>query len=162
MFFRILVQRTSVNVMVLTVIVLSVERYLAICHPFLVSKHHLSSPMRAIKIILINWIVGLSFALPFAYRFGLSKNMCRMIFSRKFSFVPRLMTIIFFFIPMLVISTMYVLIGVKLRKSTRVIKSVNETGKNLKQKAPKMISKDNFERICFIFKPMLKLSMYSF
>lgn len=100
---RLLITRTSINVMALTVTVLSVECYLTICHPFLVSKRYLSSLSRATKIICINWVIGLVFSVPFTLRFGLvspgndhTKAMCRVV-NNKYPYMGTV-TALFFYV----------------------------------------------------------------
>lgn len=53
---------TSTNASVLTITAFTVERYLAICHPFL--AHTISDSQRVIKYILTIWIVALLSAIP--------------------------------------------------------------------------------------------------
>lgn len=43
---------------------MSVARYVATCHPFWASKKNLSSLSRAIKIILVIWLIGFFYELP--------------------------------------------------------------------------------------------------
>lgn len=116
-----LAAETSVNASVLTITAFTVERYVAICHPFL--SQTLSKLSRAIKLILVIWLVALSFALPQALQFGVMQHsgnpdmvMCtvkRIIISHSFE----LSTFLFFVMPMCLITVLYALIGLKLRKS---------------------------------------------
>ncbi|XP_014475725.1 PREDICTED: neuromedin-U receptor 2-like [Dinoponera quadriceps] len=116
-----LASETSANASVLTIAAFTVERYVAICHPFL--SQTLSKLSRAIKLILVIWLVALSFALPQALQFGVVRHtgnpdmvMCtvkRIIISHSFE----LSTFLFFVMPMCLITVLYALIGLKLRKS---------------------------------------------
>lgn len=116
-----LASETSTNASVLTISAFTVERYVAICHPFL--SQTLSKLSRAIKLILVIWLVALSFALPQALQFGVVRHsghpdmvMCtvkRVIVSHSFE----LSTFLFFVMPMCLITVLYALIGLKLRKS---------------------------------------------
>jgi hypothetical protein len=53
---------TSANATVLTITAFTVERYVAICHPF--QAHTMSKLSRAFKIIIGIWLVALAFAVP--------------------------------------------------------------------------------------------------
>lgn len=53
---------TSTNATVLTITAFTIERYVAICHPFL--SHTESNLSRAFKYILIIWMVALTLAFP--------------------------------------------------------------------------------------------------
>ncbi|XP_053984457.1 pyrokinin-1 receptor-like [Hylaeus volcanicus] len=122
-----LAAETSANASILTITAFTVERYVAICHPFL--AHTMSKLTRAVKLILIIWLVSLSFALPQALQFGLVQHnvnpnivMCtmkRIIVNHSFE----LSTLLFFMIPMSLITVLYALIGLKLRKSNMMKRS---------------------------------------
>ncbi|KAG5326350.1 CAPAR protein, partial [Acromyrmex heyeri] len=126
-----LASETSTNASVLTIASFTVERYVAICHPFL--SQTLSNLSRAIKLILIIWLVALLFALPQALQFGVVRHnehldmvMCtvkRIIVSHSFE----LSTFLFFVIPMCLITFLYVLIGLKLRKSNMTVPGRTES-----------------------------------
>uniref|UniRef100_A0A1B0D6N1 G-protein coupled receptors family 1 profile domain-containing protein n=1 Tax=Phlebotomus papatasi TaxID=29031 RepID=A0A1B0D6N1_PHLPP len=53
---------TSANATVLTITAFTVERYMAICHPFL--SHTMSKLSRAIKFILAIWVISMCMAVP--------------------------------------------------------------------------------------------------
>ncbi|BES91780.1 7 transmembrane receptor (rhodopsin family) [Nesidiocoris tenuis] len=57
-----LAAETSANATVLTITAFTVERYVAICHPFL--AHTISKLSRAVKFIIAVWIIALAFAIP--------------------------------------------------------------------------------------------------
>lgn len=127
-----LAAETSTNATVLTITAFTVERYVAICHPFL--SQTMSKLSRAIKLILAIWLVALSFAIPQALQFGLVEThgpesvMCMMKFVIiRHSF--ELSTFLFFIVPMTLITILYALIGLKLRKSN-ALKSVRGRGEN--------------------------------
>ena len=115
-----LAAETSTNATVLTITAFTVERYVAICHPFL--SQTMSKLSRAIKLILSIWLVALSFAIPQALQFGLvqisgpESVMCAIklvIIQHSFE----LSTFLFFVVPMTLITILYALIALKLRKS---------------------------------------------
>lgn len=64
-----LLQETSTNATVLTITSFTVERYIAICHPF--RQHTMSKLSRAVKFILAIWIVAFCLAIPQAFQFGI-------------------------------------------------------------------------------------------
>jgi len=53
---------TSTNATVLTITAFTIERYVAICHPFI--SHTESNLPRAFKYILIIWVIALTLAFP--------------------------------------------------------------------------------------------------
>ncbi|CAH0407059.1 unnamed protein product [Chilo suppressalis] len=121
-----LASETSTNASVLTITLFTVERYLAICHPFV--SHKMSKLSRATKHVFILWVISLALALPQALQFGIGNfsgvTMClqtRVIIQHSFE----ISTFLFFFTPMILITVLYALIGVKL-KQTRINKEVQD------------------------------------
>lgn len=114
-----LMAETAANATVLTITSFTVERYLAICHPFL--QHTMSKLSRAVKLIIVVWIVSVSLAIPQALQFGVitdenNIDICslkRVIIEHSFE----LSTLLFFLTPMTLITVLYILIGLKLRTS---------------------------------------------
>lgn len=104
----------------------TIERYVAICHPFL--SHTMSKLSRAIKFIFFIWILSIFFATPLAIQTGIvtdpnnvETSWCSIVPEREFianSFV--IATVLFFFTPMTLITVLYMLIGMKLRQSTLI------------------------------------------
>lgn len=117
-----LAAETSTNASILTITAFTAERYVAICHPFL--SQTMSKLSRAIKLILLIWLIALMCAIPQALQFGIvpygyqpGEVMCqfkKVIVEHSFE----LSTFVFFVIPMVLILVLYVLIGMKLKKST--------------------------------------------
>ncbi|XP_049279754.1 pyrokinin-1 receptor isoform X1 [Anopheles funestus] len=110
---------TSANATVLTITAFTVERYVAICHPFL--SHTMSKLSRAIRFIFVIWLIAILSAVPQALQFGVTNqggiDQCvvkRIIIQHSFE----LSTFLFFFAPMTLITVLYALIGLKLRSST--------------------------------------------
>lgn len=60
---------TSANATVLTITAFTVERYVAICHPFL--SHTMSKLSRAVRFIVAIWVVALCLAAPQVYNYFL-------------------------------------------------------------------------------------------
>lgn len=59
-----LMAETSANATVLTITSFTSERYLAICHPFKHLQHTMSKLSRAVRLIIIIWIVSVCLAIP--------------------------------------------------------------------------------------------------
>jgi 7 transmembrane receptor (rhodopsin family) len=110
----------------ISVTAFTIERYVAICHPFL--SHTMSKLSRAIKFIFFIWILSIFFATPLAIQTGIvtdpnnqETSWCSIVPEREFianSFV--IATVLFFFTPMTLITVLYLLIGMKLRQSTLI------------------------------------------
>uniref|UniRef100_A0A1Y1K175 G-protein coupled receptors family 1 profile domain-containing protein n=1 Tax=Photinus pyralis TaxID=7054 RepID=A0A1Y1K175_PHOPY len=119
---------TSANATVLTITAFTVERYIAICHPFL--SHTMSTLSRAIKLILLIWMFAICLAIPQAISFGIvyedvpenvavneDHNTCnvkRIVIPHAFL----ISTVLFFVTPMTLITILYILIGLQLRQSS--------------------------------------------
>lgn len=130
-----LIAETSANATVLTITSFTVERYLAICHPFLQHTMSLSKLSRAVRLILVVWVVSICLAIPQALQFGVVTDqnhidhcvLKRVIIQHSFE----LSTVLFFLTPMTLITILYILIGLKLRTSG-IIK--HEHGASLHQR----------------------------
>ncbi|KAK9871132.1 hypothetical protein WA026_011415 [Henosepilachna vigintioctopunctata] len=117
---------TSANATVLTITAFTVERYVAICHPFL--SHTLSKLSRAIKFIVAIWIVALCLAIPPAMGFGvvcekidetiIDEHCVCMVKRQVIPHAFEISTCVFFVAPMSLITVLYILIGLQLHKST--------------------------------------------
>lgn len=115
---------TSTNASVLTITAFTVERYLAICHP--IRAHTMSRLSRVIKLIIVIWICAALAATPLAIQFGIKYEYvngvpdpntaeCTVISSIDHSF--GISSIVFFAVPCILISVLYLKIGRHLRKS---------------------------------------------
>lgn len=127
-----LAAETSTNASVLTITLFTIERYLAICYPFV--SHKMSKLSRAIKHVIILWIASFGLALPQALQFGIKVHkgvtMClqtRVIIEHSFE----ISTFFFFFAPMIVITVLYSLIGLRLNKSN--LSKEQQEGRQLKK-----------------------------
>ncbi|XP_075148624.1 pyrokinin 1 receptor [Haematobia irritans] len=108
----------SGNATILTITAFTVERYVAICHPFF--GQAISKLSRAIRIIIVIWILSILTAVPQALQFGIvlinGVEKCivvRIIIQHSF----QLSTYIFFFVPMSIIFVLYLLIGIHLHRA---------------------------------------------
>ncbi|XP_034486186.1 pyrokinin-1 receptor [Drosophila innubila] len=113
-----LLAETSANATVLTITAFTVERYMAICHPFL--GQAMSKLSRAIRIIILIWLLSVLTAVPQAAQFGIHHYtgvkkcvVVRVIVQHSFE----LSTFIFFFAPMSIILVLYLCIGLHLYRS---------------------------------------------
>ncbi|XP_026482585.1 pyrokinin-1 receptor-like [Ctenocephalides felis] len=118
---------TSANATVLTITAFTIERYVAICHPFL--SHAASSKLsRAIRYIAVIWLLALGLAIPQAMQFGVVleyNGMTQCTFKREVvEYAFEVSGFVFFVGPMTVITVLYACIGVKLRRS-RLVRSDN-------------------------------------
>ncbi|XP_068632899.1 pyrokinin-1 receptor-like isoform X2 [Battus philenor] len=117
-----LASETSANATVLTITAFTVERYIAICRPFM--SHTMSKLSRAIRFIIAIWICALCTAVPQAMQFGIvtyeenGQNMSACtVKGHGVHQVFVISSFVFFVAPMSVITVLYVFIGVKLRTS---------------------------------------------
>lgn len=118
---------TSANATVLTITAFTIERYVAICHPFL--SHTLSKLSRAIKFVIAIWIIAMLLAIPQAMSMGIyyekmsngrmvkDHYVCTKI-SNNIPHAFVISTCVFFVAPMSLITILYILIGLQLHKST--------------------------------------------
>ncbi|KAF5284458.1 hypothetical protein FQR65_LT13536 [Abscondita terminalis] len=119
---------TSANATVLTITAFTIERYVAICYPFL--SHTMSKLSRAVKYIIVIWLLAMCLALPQAMAFGIFyeqypdgyiTNNDHYVCTIKRIVIPHafeISTFVFFIAPMSVITILYILIGIRIHKST--------------------------------------------
>jgi len=99
----------------------------AICHPFI--SHTMSKLSRAVKFVVVIWLLALCLAIPQAIQFGIiydyADNNTVILDSARCSLQWTLIehafeisTILFFVMPMSIITVLYVLIAIKLRRSS--------------------------------------------
>ncbi|XP_015930193.1 pyrokinin-1 receptor-like [Parasteatoda tepidariorum] len=117
----------STNASILTITSFTMERYCAICHPL--RTHTMSKLSRAVIVIICVWIIGGFSAIHVAIQFGvvfqqyngeeiLETAECTLKNPLEHAFVSS--TLVFFIIPMAIISVFYILIGIQLRASDEV------------------------------------------
>ncbi|XP_070502946.1 pyrokinin-1 receptor-like isoform X1 [Chironomus tepperi] len=122
------------NATVFTITAFTIERYVAICKPFL--SHTLSKLSRAYKFILGIWMISMCLAVPqtlFTLHLDEVYRICIPKQEHQHLFV--ISTFLLFVIPMSVITVLYILIGLQLRKSKIVQRgAVNGSSVRLKRK----------------------------
>ncbi|XP_076173939.1 pyrokinin-1 receptor [Ptiloglossa arizonensis] len=124
---------TSANATVLTITAFTVERYVAICHPII--SHTMSKLSRAVKFVVVIWLLALCLAVPQAIQFGIvyeysngSAILDSARCSMKWTIVEHafeISTMLFFVVPMTIITVLYILIAIQLRKSRLLTAAVN-------------------------------------
>lgn len=122
-FLRGLFSETSANATVLTITAFTVERYLAICHPFL--SHTMSKLSRAVKLILVIWFVALALSIPQALQLQVIGPEACTVCMPDIASTKRMLevsTFLFFITPMTLISILYALIGLRLKSSNTINK----------------------------------------
>ncbi|XP_019884279.1 neuropeptides capa receptor isoform X1 [Camponotus floridanus] len=127
---RAYVSEMSSYVSVLTIMVFSLERYLAICHPL--HLYVMSGLKRPVRFIIGAWLLALIFALPFAVytsvnyieypprsgRYSEESAMCAMLLPNMPKFpLYELSCLIFFLVPMLSIAVLYVRMGLRIQSN---------------------------------------------
>nr|AXF38050.1 pheromone biosynthesis activating neuropeptide receptor [Antheraea pernyi] len=125
-----LASETSANATVLTITAFTVERYIAICRPFM--SHTMSKLSRAVRFIIAIWVFALCTAVPQAVQFGIvsydengqNVSSCT-VKGLGVHEVFVISSFVFFVVPMSMITILYALIGVKLRTS-RVLHPVKK------------------------------------
>ncbi|KAK3585745.1 hypothetical protein CHS0354_020321, partial [Potamilus streckersoni] len=144
-----LVTELTSNASVLTITAFTMERYIAICHPLKAQK--IADLSRSVKIILGIWIISLLCALPYPlhtkiFYYILDTNKVPLADSlicnipdkyyETMSYIFQLSTFVFFVFPMTVITVLYVLIALELRKATLQRASSGDTGKSASPNVP--------------------------
>ncbi|GJQ73946.1 GPRGHP1 [Trypoxylus dichotomus] len=141
---------TSVNATVLTITAFTVERYVAICHPFL--SHTIAKLSRIVKFIIAIWVAALCLAIPQAIQFGVEyeikdgveTSLCSVVTEGLFQHSFEISTFLFFVGPMILITVLYVLIALRLRKSGRQCRISRSSRNSVAQKkVVKMLGKFN-------------------
>ncbi|XP_055616548.1 pyrokinin-1 receptor-like isoform X2 [Toxorhynchites rutilus septentrionalis] len=106
---------TSANATILTITAFTIERYVAICKPFL--SHTLSKLSRAIRYILGIWVIAMCLAVPQALSLQIDEQFSTCTVRRdQQQHVFTISAVIVFVVPMCVLTVLYVLIGLQLRR----------------------------------------------
>lgn len=110
--FGALVAEASANASVLTVTAFTIERYVAICHPF--RSKSLSRLSRAIRSVVLIWILACGLALPQALHYDIIDDFCVAADRWLLDICILISAVLFFVFPMVLISALYIRIAMKL------------------------------------------------
>uniref|UniRef100_X1Z4V3 G-protein coupled receptors family 1 profile domain-containing protein n=1 Tax=Capitella teleta TaxID=283909 RepID=X1Z4V3_CAPTE len=129
---------TSTYASILTITAFTMERYVAICHPMRAKT--LSSLKRAVRAIILLWIVSGLCAIPIVMQYGVvyvsdpnngspikESALCNIRKDRYIKHIFEAATFLFFLTPMTVISVFYVLIGLAIRRSVQSCLAANRS-----------------------------------
>ena len=130
---------TSTNASILTITAFTVERYVAICHPMRAKT--MSSLSRAVRTVVVVWLVAGCCSIPIWIQFGVvyekdadgrpiaDSALCaigtEMAHLQHFFDVS---SVVFFIIPMIVISVLYALIACSIRRSALERSASDDSG----------------------------------
>ncbi|XP_058127140.1 pyrokinin-1 receptor-like [Anopheles ziemanni] len=121
---------TGANATVLTITAFTVERYIAICKPFL--SHTLSRLSRAVRFVLAIWLIALSLAIPQALSVHIEQEYktctVRHEQGKSLFFIS---TVVVFMLPMSIITVLYLLIWLQLRRS-KLVRSSSQWGSSVR------------------------------
>ncbi|CAJ1071951.1 neuromedin-U receptor 1-like isoform X1 [Xyrichtys novacula] len=126
-YFKTFLFETVCFASILNVTALSVERYVAVVHPLKVK--HMTTRARVKRMIFILWVLSMLCAVPntslqgieeldplFGRRFPQSA-VCKVVKPPwMYNLIILISTLVFFLLPMLIISILYLLIGLQLRR----------------------------------------------
>ncbi|KRT81605.1 G protein-coupled receptor [Oryctes borbonicus] len=101
----------------LTILAFTIERYLAVCHPFLV--YNVSKLSRTVKIIIIFWVIAFGLALPKAFYTPCFGHIDEPVID-AYKIHLELLTFITYIVSMAIIIVLYLLIGLRLRNSAKM------------------------------------------
>uniref|UniRef100_A0A8D0C9W0 Neuromedin U receptor 2 n=1 Tax=Salvator merianae TaxID=96440 RepID=A0A8D0C9W0_SALMN len=135
---------------ILHVTTVSIERYVAILHPFQAKLK--STRRRSLRIIIVLWLFSIVFSLPNTSIHGImvqyfpnrtevpGSATCAVVKPMWiYNWIIQLTSFLFYVLPMSVISVLYCLMGLKLRGDHSL--ETDETGMNIKRPSRKSITK---------------------
>ncbi|ETE62076.1 Neuromedin-U receptor 2, partial [Ophiophagus hannah] len=135
---------------ILIITMVSIERYMAVLHPFRARLKN--TQQRALRIILILWFLSVLFSLPNTSVHGIvlqyfpnhtevpGSAICAVVKSMWiYNWIIQLTSLLFYVLPMSVISVLYCLMGLKLRRDRSL--EIKEMQMNIKLSSRKSITK---------------------
>ena len=137
---RTMAAETSTYASILTITAFTVERYVAICHPM--RAHSMSSLKRAVKVIILIWIFSTVCSIPMVVQFGVvylkdprgikiaESATCQVDARRYVHHVFEMATFLFFLTPMTMITVLYAMIGLAIKRSTLARSCSNKSMQN--------------------------------
>ncbi|XP_072011534.1 neuromedin-U receptor 2-like [Engystomops pustulosus] len=154
-FFKTFLFETVCFASILNVTALSVERYLAVVHPL--KTKHVMTNAHARRVITIVWCIALLCAIPNTCLHGIyyiylpsqerleESATCTMLKPKwVYNLVIQLTTIFFYFVPVSVITILYMLIGCRLTREKNI--PIRRLGKSCKTDATWKIALENGKR----------------
>lgn len=129
------------NCSALTISAFTVERYLVVSKPFLRQKLLLKS--RVYKIIAVIWLTSCIFCIPDIFYIDLLERkkyvFCYFFMSDVLTIMMICDILVFFVMPMTIITVLYVLIALKLKSTSLKLRSSPASGNQSRSKAVKML-----------------------
>ncbi|XP_070775230.1 neuromedin-U receptor 1-like [Enoplosus armatus] len=154
-YFKTFLFETVCFASILNVTVLSVERYVAVVHPLKVK--HVTTHAHVKKVIFMLWVLSMLCAVPntslhgilvLPPRFGRQFPLSAICFVVKptwmYNLIILISTLVFFLLPMLMISILYLLIGLRLHRE-RVMTRCSFGPESLSRSHMQKLSKRNLQ-----------------
>ncbi|MEQ2247984.1 hypothetical protein ILYODFUR_014724 [Ilyodon furcidens] len=150
-YFKTFLFETVCFASILNVTTLSVERYIAVVHPL--KTRYLSTNQHAKRVITIVWVVSIICAIPNTSLHGIfylpermeESAICAVIKPLWiYNLVMQITTVCFYFIPMMIISMLYLVMGIHLGRERRHARK--NLGKNCSSSTRRRITGENGRR----------------
>ncbi|XP_023269828.1 neuromedin-U receptor 2-like [Seriola lalandi dorsalis] len=150
-YFKTFLFETICFASILNVTALSVERYIAVVHPL--KTRYLSTNQHAKHVITVVWVVSMTCAIPNTSLHGIfylpekmeESAICTVLKPLWiYNMVMQITTVCFYFVPMMVISMLYLVMGLHLGRETR--QPSKNLGKNCRSNTRRKISIENGRR----------------
>ncbi|XP_071351150.1 neuromedin-U receptor 2 isoform X2 [Trachinotus anak] len=150
-YFKTFLFETVCFASILNVTALSVERYIAVVHPL--KTRYLSTNQHAKQVITIVWVVSMICAIPNTSLHGIfylperkeESAICTVLKPLWiYNMVMQITTVCFYFVPMMVISLLYLVMGLHLCRETQ--QPSKNLGKNCSSNIRRRISMENGRR----------------
>uniref|UniRef100_A0A672HG07 Neuromedin-U receptor 1-like n=1 Tax=Salarias fasciatus TaxID=181472 RepID=A0A672HG07_SALFA len=141
-YFKTFLFETVCFASILNVTALSVERYVAVVHPLRVKR--MATRAHVKRVILLLWALSMLCAVPNTSIHGIGPQMgleveserCNIQQPRIYNWVILVSTLVFFLLPMLVISVLYLLIGLRLQQVWVMLKPERDSSSAALQPFP--------------------------
>lgn len=153
--FRTMAAETSTYSSILTITAFTIERYVAICHP--VKARVTSSLTRAWKVIALIWVISGTCSIPIVVQYQVvyildesgrplpDSATCNIPNDRYLSQAFEVATFLFFVAPITVISVLYGLIGLAIRRS-----AIKRTGSDVFKSSDQRLNQQARARLSVI------------
>lgn len=133
----------------LTIAAVTAESYVGVCHPFRAIEYQYTSKQRAVKVIFVTWLISFLSSLPINLQYIVIYNIKNPKYFICFISNPMILKwqileeILFFILPLIVISILYFLMILNLKQSNKT-RILSQHNKKLKEKAPRNLCKKLF------------------